>query len=202
MKAGHKKTKRPFNAAVGVLADRLANYRLPHHPPDYASHEAAVTEAHALYNAAAQLHKINPEDANVNALHRRSIELMGQAMNAAYPPSFTEDCQKLRQGDSAGLETALRFLEADPIFFRTGYVKSWLIRRIKPSMLTAAHRARLQQVVLHMVDTRDDRDFRAFCRLACKVDGPELRTALAAREAALDPNIWRRARWVLAALGK
>jgi hypothetical protein len=202
MKAGHNKTRPPFNAAVRALADQVAKYRLPDGSPDYNIRGPAVAKAHSLYNAAAQLSKMNPKDPEIVAILERTHALVSEAMDAAYPPTFTEDCQKLRQGDSEGLKTALRFLEADPIFFRTGYVKSWLIRRIKPSMLTAAHRARLQQVVLHMVDTRDDRDFRAFCRLACKVDGPELRTALAAREAALDPNIWRRARWVLAALGK
>ena len=98
-------------------------------------------------------------------------------------------------------------LEADPFFFRTGYEKAMLIRAIKPSMLTPSDIRRLQNVVLSLVDRRDERDFRAFCRLARKVDGPELREGLAQRMTSSDPplidlDVRRRARWVLESLAR
>ena len=57
----------------------------------------------------------------------------------------------------------MSFLEADPWFYRTGYIKSKLIRYIKRPMLTPEYIKRLQRVVLAVVDKRDDRDFRAYC---------------------------------------
>jgi len=51
-----------------------------------------------------------------------------------------------------------------------------------------------------LVDTRDAREFRAYCRLAHKVDSPELRQALAEREQSLNPDVRRRARCMREAL--
>ena len=78
----------------------------------------------------------------------------------------------------------------------------------------------MQSVVLNMVDRRDGREFRTYCRLAHKVDSPELREQLGYRltrawpsagsltddlpalmlAAQRDRDIRRRARWVLEAL--
>jgi hypothetical protein len=67
-------------------------------------------------------------------------------------------------------------------------------------MLTLAQAARLRTVVLSVVDRRDDRDFRAFCRLARKADAPELHDQLRQRLKSADADIRRRARWMLDAL--
>lgn len=129
-------------------------------------------------------------------------------MDAAYPDRFWEDYQKLKSGDAAGLESAVRFLEADPYFFRSGYIKVSLIRGIKPPMLKPNDAKRLQNVVVSLVNRRDDRDFRAFCKLARKVDGPELREQLSQRLTSRNPDaspnldVRRRARWVLEALAQ
>src|SRR5579862_9417681 len=46
------------------------------------------------------------------------------AVDAAYPPDFDEDFERLQtRSDAKALETAVSFLEADPFFFRTGYMK-------------------------------------------------------------------------------
>ena len=123
-------------------------------------------------------------------------------MDAAYPSGFWEDAEKLRGGDAAGLESAVCFLAADPIFFRTGYVKAWLIRAIKPPMLKSDDKKRLQDAILSRVDRRDDRDFRAFCRLAKKVDDANLREQLTQRADEGDFDVRRRARWVMEALAQ
>jgi len=49
---------------------------------------------------------------------------------AMYPPAFWRSLDAVKSGDRAGLEPILRFLEADPWCFRSGYVKADLIRAV------------------------------------------------------------------------
>lgn len=133
-------------------------------------------------------------------LHSLAAEVFHKAVTAAYPPGFWEDFYRLRDGDPAGLERAVRFLEADPWFFRSGYVKADLLRFIKRTDLSPAYRRRLRRVLLAAVSHRDRREFRYYCRLARTLDDPELRQALAQRLTDSDAGVRRRARWMLEAL--
>ncbi len=124
------------------------------------------------------------------------------ADEAKYSWDFRESIELLRGGDATQKEAAIAFLEADPWFHGSGYDKTVIIRALKPPMLKPSDIRRLQSVVLSLVDRRDDRDFHAFCRLAAKSDGPELRDGLTRRLNSTDADIRRRARWVLEALAQ
>ena len=167
---------------------------------DYAARSRQVQEAQRWNSLASQLRFRSPVDAHVWDVHRATAERLWEAVEAAYPPGFWDDYQCLERGEAKGVEGAIKFLEADPYFFRSGYLKEKLIRLIKRPMLTPARVTRLQAVVLNMVDHRDGREFRAFCRLAHKVDAPALREQLTQRLTRGDPDTRRRARWVLEAL--
>ncbi len=171
-------------------------------PFDYAARAQQVQEAYRLNSTASELRFRPPQDPQAWELHKLTAARFWEAMKAAYPPGFVPDDVRLHADDAAGLENALAFLEADPFFYRTGYVKAKLIRDIKRLPLTPPQSQRLQQVVLNMVDARNDREFRAFCRLARKVDAPALREQLTARLTSGDAGIRRRARWVLEALAQ
>ena len=93
-------------------------------------------------------------------------------------------------------------MEADPIFYRSGYVKQKLIRAIKATMLTPDYVERLQQVVLAVIDKRYDRDMRNYRNLAGKVNSSALRAQLEQRVEQGDFDVRRRARWVLEALAQ
>lgn len=115
-------------------------------------------------------------------------------------PGFWETMRGFRTGRTdVDPEPFLRYLEADPYFFHSGFIAADCIRYLKRFPLTENQKARLQRVVLHAVDSRDRREFRDFCRLARAVDAPELRAALRERLTYLDPNVRRRAGWMLAA---
>lgn len=122
------------------------------------------------------------------------------ATNATYPPRFWDDYAELKGGNVAGLESAVSFLEADPMFFRSGYVKADLIRFINRVALTRRQVKRLQRVAIDIVDKRSTNEFRRYCRLAVKVNGPLLRVELDSRLQHPDPNIARRAKWMMAYL--
>ena len=142
------------------------------------------------------------------------------AINAVYPPGFWKQYAQFCSGDASKLGMAVAFLEADPWVFGSGCVKEDFIQAIKHIELPPVYVTRLQNVVLSIVDRRDGREFRDYCRLARKVDAPELRTQLKHRLTRAQPgdqsltndqpsllkaiqkdkNIRRRARWVLEAL--
>lgn len=111
---------------------------------------------------------------------------------ARYDWDFRRDVELLRGGDPTKIEVAVAFLEADPWFHGSGYDKVRLVRYIKPPMLTPCYVGRLQNVVLRMVERRNGQEFRAYCRLARKVDGPELREGLTRRLDNDDADIRRR----------
>ena len=124
------------------------------------------------------------------------------AIARAYAPAFWEEYEHLKEGKPSSILTAVKFLEADPWFVGSGYTKAELIRRITRIELSQATAERLRQVVLAAVDHHDRREFRQYCRLARKVDSPELREKLSLRLGHDDPAVRRRARWVLDACEK
>src|SRR5690349_20480022 len=87
-----------------------------------------------------------------------------RAIEEAYPPGFLDDYERLRRHDPAGAETAIRFLEADPWFFRSGYAKSKLLRYLGQIELDESQRRRLSNVMIAAVRGRDSREFRDYCR--------------------------------------
>lgn len=200
MKQGHKKTRSEQRHDFQSLQERIDKWKFPQGPFDWHTRGQAVTETLQFCNEASQMRQRHPHDREIGRLHVRATQLFHVALETAYPPDFDDTWNKISKGDATGLEGAVQFLEADPMFFRTGYLKAKLTRYIKSPMITPAYAFRLRSVVLSLVDRRDDRDFRAYCRLARKVDAPELRQALTQRLMHTDPNIRRRARWMLDAL--
>jgi hypothetical protein len=132
--------------------------------------------------------------------HAALLEL-NRAMSQLYPPTFEADVRRLKDGDPGAIETAIRFLEADPWAFRTGYTKEEILRRLRRLELTTKQKARLSAVILHQVDQKDRREFRQYCLLAPSVDDDTLREGLLARLRSGDGGRARRALWVLDALG-
>lgn len=75
-----------------------------------------------------------------------------------------------------------------------------LIRLVCKMPLSARDKERLQNVVVNAIHSRDRREFRSYCKLACTVDSEGLREQVQERLTDADPDVQRRARWVLSAL--
>jgi hypothetical protein len=150
--------------------------------------EVAIRRAlHLIFDVAWKYHHPEPgraswhhhyDDYPAIGAWNAAADSAGASIGAAYPPGFWDDFKRLRDGDAAALETAIQFLEADPWFFRAGYVKERLIRFVKRSDLSAEQMARLRQVVMRAIEGRDSREFRCYCRLAQRVATPEFRAEL------------------------
>jgi hypothetical protein len=76
------------------------------------------------------------------------------------------------------IEFVVCFLEVDPRFFRSGYLKQMLITRLKRSELDAATKQRLRAVLLDAVARRGSREFKHYCRLASVIADQEVVTSL------------------------
>jgi hypothetical protein len=151
---------------------------------------------------------------------KRAIADFHAALEAAFPARFWEQIKRLRRisryyvglggvsprerpltkGDEAALETAIEFLEADPMFFRSGYVKADVLRLVKRMPLSEERAECLRAVVLGVVDKRASQEFRRYCRLAIRIATPSLRQDLKKRIDGEDPATARRARWMQEAI--
>jgi hypothetical protein len=174
---------------------RLAERR--QQPFDQQQRAADAREAHQVLDQAFALARSHRGQPGPESLWHAAAKACHDAVAAAYLPGFWDSYDGLRACDSAGLEPAVAFLEADPWFFRSGYIKGYLIGYIKRVDLPPEFVPRLRRVVLAAVDGCDHREFRSYCRLARKVDAPELRAALVERLTSADPRTRRHARWVL-----
>lgn len=70
--------------------------------------------------------------------------------------------------DAELLEFVIVFLELNPMFFRSGYIKEEILRKIKRLRLTKKQADRLRNVLYDAVECRGTREFKAYCRLAVK----------------------------------
>jgi hypothetical protein len=168
----------------------------------YAERAAAVEAARravdAAFRAVGRRHDLADP---ATAVWQAAIARSEAAVDAAYLPDFEAIYGRLCERNSAALEGAIEFLEADPWFFRSGYMKAKVVRLLKRLPLNPDQVDRLRAVVVSVVDGRDRCEFRDYCRLARCVDGPELQQLLERRLAHADEGVRRRAGWDLQALG-
>jgi hypothetical protein len=104
------------------------------------------------------------------------------------------------QGDADAVMRAIAFLDADPRFFRSGYLKSALIVRLKRARLTEVDCSMLRRIVLQAVAPPGTSPLKAYIRLAVRVANDDLVTQLSGLHAHPDPNVRGRARAMLTAL--
>jgi hypothetical protein len=126
------------------------------------------------------------------------LEAFNAAVDAAYPPGFFESLEELsKHSDTQALEMAVTFLEADPYFFRSGYIKQYILRYVRGYLLSDDYIARLERVLLHAVDNHYCREFREYRKLAHRIDNPRLRAELQIRVLSQDQHVQNRAGWIL-----
>ena len=63
-------------------------------------------------------------------------------------------------------EFTIAFLELDPMFFRSGYIKEEILRKLKRSKLNSKQIERLLYVLECAVENKGTREFRRYCRFA------------------------------------
>jgi hypothetical protein len=105
--------------------------------------------------------------------------------------------RKRRYSEKRLLEFVVCFLEVDPWFRDSGYLKEIFLTRLKRSDLDEETQERLRRVLLDAVARRGTREFKRYCRLAAVIADEELVSAL--EEAGESPKgaVASRARFML-----
>ncbi len=88
----------------------------------------------------------------------------------AFPGGLDHALDALKKNDPATIDHAILYLEADPYFYRSGYIKQKIIRLLKQSTLSPHHILQLQAVLIANIQ-RGGRS-REYCRLAKKIQTP------------------------------
>lgn len=111
-----------------------------------------------------------------------------ETLAAIYPRSFMQAIEAVRAGDRSGFEPVVRFLEADPWCFRSGYVKEGIISALAHLELSEPEKERLRPVVITFVDyPKPRRELRAYVNLSRRISNPQLLAALNERLSGENP---------------
>lgn len=87
----------------------------------------------------------------------------------------------LASGEAEARKCALTFLEYDPYYFRSGYMKAKLLVRLKHLQLTGDEAARMRGIVCKAIlDRRPKCEFRYYARMLKNVGTPEFRRQIRA----------------------
>jgi hypothetical protein len=119
----------------------------------------------------------------------------------AFPGGLEQEMDLLKRGDAQAVEMAVRFLEANPWFFRSGYIKEQLLRELRKVSLSEDQRDRLREVIMNRINKGSGREFRRYCRLAKDLMNPKFIAQVGEAMMSDDANISRRAAWVLGSFG-
>ena len=85
----------------------------------------------------------------------------------------------LASGDAEAIESAIKFLEFDPYYYRSGYIKSKLLVRLKHLKLTASEIKRLQKVICNAIlSPLPKSEFKYYAGLLKNIGIPEFHLQL------------------------
>ena len=144
-------------------------------------------------------------DRDLNEEHHQKWALACERFHSsfdglAFPGGLAKELDLLRAGDEQAIEMAVRFLEADPFFFRSGYIKAELLRAMRRVQLSDNQKERLRSVIVERIRSGGRREFREYCRLARSLVNSEFRQMVKKEMASTDHSVSRRARWIEQAL--
>lgn len=96
----------------------------------------------------------------------------------------------------------IRFLEIDPHFFRSGYIKEHMLCKLKRALLNESQKSRLRSLLLDAVLHRGTREYRHYCRLAAVLLDPHFVKQLLSLAADGNPKVKSRANMMLRFIGR
>ena len=108
---------------------------------------------------------------------------------------FENDCflASLSAGESDAKECAVTFLELDPYYFRSGYMKSKLLVRLKHLKLSTSEKERLRKIVVNaIVSPMPKCEFKYYARLLKTIGTPDFHRKIS--ELPIPENDWRKIR--------
>jgi len=123
-----------------------------------------------------QMHKDLHQKAEDQAHNPQALQDATKLFNDSYnqlafPGGLDTELTLLKNGDPKAIAAAIEYLDANPYFFRSGYVKGEIARRLKQVTLTPQQTKDLQNILIRTIGT-SGREAREYGRLACKIADP------------------------------
>lgn len=107
---------------------------------------AEITRLHKRIHETLRFRDSSPQQRD--AWRQACSEFHSRYSSLAFPGGYDGAIERIKSGDSFSIEAALCFIEIRPYFFRSGYMFSQLMRKLKRAELNSAQSRRLGAVVL------------------------------------------------------
>lgn len=168
---------------------------------DYAERAREVEQARALIDRSfiAMTNRSNRDDPRTRAW-LEAIDRFYAALASVYAGTLQSYAAGELPAEQVTSEDLLEFLEANPYFFGSGYMKERVLTILKRRPLNASLRKRLLRVILDSTDGPQRREFLYYCRAARFIEATELMPSLRDIERNGTPQQGRKASMILAAL--
>jgi hypothetical protein len=141
------------------------------------------------------------EDLKSDPEYQRLQDEARLAREALHTPEFESALEMLQLGDPSGAEYAIAYLEADPWYFRSGYLKGRIARWLRQVDLDDGDRERLRKVIVAGIQKGSRYEQVEYRKLGRRLDTEEFRANLRKLAGSKDEGIARRASLALKACG-
>lgn len=154
---------------------------------DFTNFAAKVAELNRLHKLVHELSDLRLRTGKAEDIERweKAVRDWKEFSGFGYPETkfyFFENqtfLAALSAGDAEAKESAIKYLEFDPYYYRSGYIKSKLLVRLKQLKLTASEVRRLQKVVCNAIlSPLPKSEFKYYAGLLKSIGTPEFHLQL------------------------
>ena len=146
-----------------------------------------LREMHTKIHEAFNIKAHGPEhEAAAKAFHEAYDSL-------AFPGGLSQALEKLKNHDPSIIDEIIFFLKENPDYFRSGYHKEEMLRRLKSFVFNKSQESLLASLIIRSIDEGPGRLFSAYARLSRKIDYNLLSVEIKKRLKSNKPEIQRRA---------
>lgn len=138
------------------------------------------------------------KSAEKRALWLTACQNFHEAFDDLFFPGGYATFLKMRKNDPHAIEVAINFLVADPVHFRSGYLKEELWRRLPRWSTSDMARIAIEAAALSYLDKTIRRDFWYMCRAMSRVGSPSFWQHVAQRTDHTDSSVAKRASYLYA----
>jgi hypothetical protein len=115
----------------------------------------------------------------------------------AFPGGLYDVLKRLKDHDTTIVDDIISFLREDPQYFRSGYHKEEMLRRLKGFDLTTSQKNSLASLIIRSVENGPRRVFSAYAKLAAKLDLPAMEESIVQFSKSKNAEVGRRSRHIL-----
>lgn len=159
-----------------------------------------IEESETLYRLHKNIHvTFGNRDKDIESWHKACAEF--HSYESVITSMIDRVYDEKKFSDQELLEFAISFLEVDPMFFRSGYIKEAILKKLKSSILNKSQRDRVINILIDAVRNRGCREFRRYCIVAMVMNNQFLINTLTGILASEPSSTRSRAKMMLGYIG-